>query len=327
MTSPTSNLLDRLEEHSEAAHRAAARTAWRSVVLAGLVLGVLMLVGWYRLRELQVLIDERSKTLNVAEAKIREAKTALSTTEQKLVDTRRALEETTKAQAIAETARETARQQAEEYRQVLSEVKKPAALAAADLVSQRKNTAKLLPRVYMQIVDAADSNRAEHITRALQDEKFLVLGTEMVAKGNKPNKTEVRYYKAADEPEARRLLSALRANGEPEARLNYLALETNSKVRPNHFEVWLSAASGTHSGEIDYTTGRRVKCIRTTETTMANLSPNEIEQANQYCASVTRVNHQGERAPSLWTDGAGITFNIGRQVANRDVWCTCVFSR
>ncbi len=104
--------------------------------------------------------------------------------------------------------------------------------------------ADLLPRVYMQIVDENDRDYAKQIASRLTAAGVLVLGIQYVPKAAGLTKTDVRYYRKVDEPEAQTIVGVLNEGGETSARANYLVGNENSaKVRPNHFEVWLANRS------------------------------------------------------------------------------------
>jgi hypothetical protein len=103
---------------------------------------------------------------------------------------------------------------------------------------------QLPPRVYLQIVTAGDRAYARAVGERLDASGFRVLGVEYVRNAAPLRNTELRYYKRADEPDAQRLLQALRAAGEPNAVLLYLGLENNTRVRPRHYEIWFAAGAG-----------------------------------------------------------------------------------
>jgi hypothetical protein len=104
--------------------------------------------------------------------------------------------------------------------------------------------AQLPPRVYLQIVTAGDRAYANAVGERLEGAGFRVLGVEHVRNAAPLRNTELRYYKRADEPDAQRLLQALRVAGEPNAVLLYLGLENNTRVRPRHYEIWFAAGAG-----------------------------------------------------------------------------------
>ena len=120
--------------------------------------------------------------------------------------------------------------------QVLSNVPIQQVEAAASSVT-------ILPRIYMQIVNEADRDYAKDLQTRLRDSGFLVLGIELVVKAAETVKvSEVRYYKQVEEGTAKEILRVVQTQ-DASAKLTYLKLENSTKVRPNHFEVWLSHKS------------------------------------------------------------------------------------
>jgi len=123
---------------------------------------------------------------------------------------------------------------------VLNNTNKQAVQAAVD---SQSSAAALLPRVYIQIVNQDDRNYANQIKERLTGAGVLVLGIQYVpeAAANQ-KKSDVRYYRKADEPEAQKILEVLAAAGAaPVPQPIYLkGYEDSTKVRPNHFEVWLA---------------------------------------------------------------------------------------
>jgi hypothetical protein len=121
--------------------------------------------------------------------------------------------------------------------QVLSNLNGKAVEAAVNTQS-----ATLLPRVYMQIVNENDRDYANQIKGRLTAASVLVLGIEYVPRATGLKTTEVRYYSQADAAEAQKILGVLKDAGEKSAQVQYLGLES-STVRPNHFEVWIASRS------------------------------------------------------------------------------------
>jgi hypothetical protein len=95
----------------------------------------------------------------------------------------------------------------------------------------------LVPRAYIQIADAADRQWAMNLSDRLQNGGVIPVGIELVPTTSAPDKFEVRYYKQAEEPGAQRILTIMENSGAP-AQPVYLNLETNTRVRQNHFEIW-----------------------------------------------------------------------------------------
>jgi hypothetical protein len=97
----------------------------------------------------------------------------------------------------------------------------------------------LVPRVYMQIVNENDRGRAREVAQLLRGAGMIVPGIEYVQTDLKT--TQVRYYKKAEEATALQIVDLLQKKaGYPDTKLVNLGLENNTKVRPNHFELWLA---------------------------------------------------------------------------------------
>jgi arginine utilization protein RocB len=147
-----------------------------------------------------------------------------------------------KSAAFARRETEIAKEQAQRVAasaQVLSSLNGEAVAAAVS-----SQSAPLLPRVYMQIVNPNDRDRANQIKERLTAAGILVLGIEYVPQAARLTETDVRYYRKADEPEAQKIADVLKDAGVASTQLKYLkGYENSTKIRPNHFEVWL--ASGT----------------------------------------------------------------------------------
>lgn len=103
---------------------------------------------------------------------------------------------------------------------------------------------RMRPRVYLQVVAERDRAHAQRVGRQLEARGFQVLGVEYVERAARLRNTELRYYKRADAADARRLLAALREVGEDSTALLYLGLESNTRVRPRHYEVWFAPRAG-----------------------------------------------------------------------------------
>lgn len=112
----------------------------------------------------------------------------------------------------------------------------------APLVSSYSN---LSPRVYIQI--SAESQRpiAKSLQEILVNENFLVPGIENIGKkGNVyvPSKTEVRYYREEELPDALRLISIIKSQN-PGLQINEVPQKVPGSgrgTRPGHFEIWFS---------------------------------------------------------------------------------------
>ncbi|CAN5791750.1 hypothetical protein BH24ACI4_BH24ACI4_31210 [soil metagenome] len=96
---------------------------------------------------------------------------------------------------------------------------------------------ELVPRAYVHIADEEDRRWARNLSDRLQAAGIIPLGIEMVPAAQNLTRFEVRYYKKAEEPVARRLVEVLEAVNVPAVAV-YLNLETNTRVRQNHYEIW-----------------------------------------------------------------------------------------
>ncbi len=109
-------------------------------------------------------------------------------------------------------------------------------------------------RVYLHILREEDRAHADAVGRRLEASGFNVLGVEHVRNAAPLLNTELRYYKQADEEDASRLLSALKAAGEESAAMLYLGLERNTRVLPRTYEVWFAPGADPAPGRVQ---GRR----------------------------------------------------------------------
>ncbi len=109
-------------------------------------------------------------------------------------------------------------------------------------------SAAILPRVYMQIVNERDRDYAKQIAAPLTVAGFLFLGIEYVPNAAWYKTSEVRYFREADKTEAQTILGVLQDAGDKSAHLQYISgYENSTKIRPNHFEIWLANGSGSNS--------------------------------------------------------------------------------
>lgn len=150
-------------------------------------------------------------------------------------------------EALAETAQSLARRQAK-----LAQQQEEKEVASVQLLSSLGNknvqaavnsdptAAAVLPRVYLQIVNESDRDYARDIKVRLTSAGILVLGIEYVPAAGGLN-TDVRFYRKPDEPQARKIAELLKGAGIASVKTTYLqGYENSTKVRPNHFEVWLA---------------------------------------------------------------------------------------
>jgi hypothetical protein len=222
-------LLKALDEAGAASRRRAAWSAWALVGASLVVLAVIVYVGARQ-------IDSARRTLADVEA-------AAQVEQKKLADAK-----TEELMLSAEIAR---------LKPLVENYREAAAGESAAALSIRPQSSVQSPvpvtppgaRVYLQIVDQRDREYAVGIGADLAQHDFKVMGVEYVPKAARLKNTEVRYYKKADEPGAERLLEAIHTAGAKSAVLLYLGLENDTRVRPNHYEVWFAAQNRTPDGQ------------------------------------------------------------------------------
>jgi len=204
--------LEKLEREESLVRRRALYVAWGSVGAAAAILVFLVLGAQRELIQIRAERDRVAGEVKELEARKAALEADLKLSSEKLNASLGALER------VPENVRKEA---------VDSElVANPAA-------------AQVLPRVYVQIVDPADRSIANQIGRDLQASGVIALGTEYVPEAAGLKRNEVRYYKKSEENGAIRIVEDLRKAG-IEAKTVYLNQEQNTKVRPNHYELWLT---------------------------------------------------------------------------------------
>lgn len=227
------DVLRRMEADEARARRRGVLAAWGLVGLAVVVLAVMLVTGANRLSAIraQTLVESDSVSTLLRE------KQRLTTE----IASLRPLVENYRTSLAADSANIPADTQAV--------VAPPDSQLVVRPGPDPRQTASRPPpgppaRVYLQVVTPGDRAHAAVVGERLERAGFQVLGTEYVARAPRLRNTELRYYKKADEPDAQRLLQALRAAGEESAVLLYLGLENNTRVRPRHYEVWFAAGAG-----------------------------------------------------------------------------------
>jgi ribosome-binding factor A len=207
--------LDDLEQRQIQAHRNAVRGAWISVCIAALVFFGIIAAGTWQVRELEahrndLILQNRSLGARLAAAR----------------------KEAVKAEASARA-----------YRGVVDKLSDSERKDAVEKqVSAVPQSAALLPRIYMQIVNSEDRTRAESIRKTLEQAGYLVLGIELVEKAAGTQKvSDVRYYRDDDAKQAQRIADLLEKAGESNVKVFIPAGKKDSpNVRPNHYEIWLA---------------------------------------------------------------------------------------
>lgn len=213
--------LEELEQRQQRNQRRVVRAVWVSIVVAALVLATIIAVATWQLTTVRREID----SLNGQKISLQTDITELE-----------------KQKAALQNQKEVADGQLKTAKGYLKDV--PDAQLKEAIDKQFKTapaTAALLPRIYMQILNSADSERAQAMRKALQEAGYLVLGIEYVPKAQALKISDVRYYHKADSGEAEKIVQAMKNAGEPNANLYYLQKsETSTSARLNHFEVWLA---------------------------------------------------------------------------------------
>lgn len=103
------------------------------------------------------------------------------------------------------------------------------------------STETLPARIYFHIQNENQREKAWNIARQITtDPNIVVSGVQHVDKA--PSVNEIRYFKKAEAVEAQELAKSLQVIG-VDATAKYIpGYESSQKLRPRHFELWLSAA-------------------------------------------------------------------------------------
>ncbi|MEZ5290028.1 MAG: hypothetical protein R2745_03015 [Vicinamibacterales bacterium] len=215
-------LIERIEAQDAARRRRAIGTTWLSVAAAAVVLALVVFGARRELTRTQRDLRDARAQRDRIEADIGTLRTAQAEAQAKL--------EATEAKLSASLG-------------ALGRVSDDQRKAAVEQqLAAEPDTARLLPRVYLQIVDQDDRAFAVQMGRRLERAGMIALGVEYVPKAAALKTSDVRYYKKADEPGAVRIVDVLKRAG-VEARLQYLNMENSTRVRQNHFEVWFAAGT------------------------------------------------------------------------------------
>jgi hypothetical protein len=217
-------LLERIERREAGAVRKAAGFAWLSLAVASILVGALVFGAWAQLRqtrgELATLERERTDLVKRTE----DQKTALARVETEFREKQSAL--STLIGAVRRT-------------------NEPAREGLATALDADPRATVLVPRAYIQIVDADDRQWARNLSDRLQQAGVIPVGIEHVPRAAGLRRFEVRYYKNAEEAGAQRIIAVLGAAGVPAAPVK-LNLERDTRVRGNHFEIWCPANARQH---------------------------------------------------------------------------------
>jgi hypothetical protein len=212
-------LVEEAERREASAVRKAATGAWLSLILAAALLGVLVMGARWQLRTVRAQIGALEQEQSSLIANIEAQKAALADVEKRLQDRQAAL--STLIGAVRRT-----------------DTRARGGLEVALDADPRATV--LVPRAYVQIVDEGDRQWARNLGDRLQQGGVIPIGVAHVPRAASLQRFEVRYYKKEEEAGARRILTVLESAGVPAAPV-YLNLESNTRVRANHFEIWCPA--------------------------------------------------------------------------------------
>jgi uncharacterized protein YoxC len=224
------DLLNTLQEEEVHSRRRAARAAWISVGLATAVLAILVFGAWSSLRAMKSELDQITEQRNVARSELATIEKTTAGAAEKLKKVQTELAEKQAQLAVVTQALGNV-PQAERQ------------LAVEKQLNADPAAAQLLPRVYLQIVDPLDREWATAISRRLQAAGLVVPGIEYVPRAAALKRSDVRYYKKAEEPGAQKIVELLKSAGVDPALIYLKDQEFSTKVRPNHYEVWFAAGS------------------------------------------------------------------------------------
>jgi hypothetical protein len=232
----TFDKLDQLQQQEARRRARAVVHAWLSVGAATLVLAALVLYGERQVADLAEQRTELENQRTTLEEELERIKTETETAKKARDDAQNQLLDT-QTQLRQEQARLAT------VTQTLGKV--PQEVRSAALENQLRadpSAAKLLPRAYVQIVDRGDREWAADVSRRLERAGIVVPGIEYVPRAAALGATDVRYYKESEKDGAERIREILASIG-VNAKLVYLNEEENTRVRPNHYEVWFAAGS------------------------------------------------------------------------------------
>jgi hypothetical protein len=216
-----------IEQHDRSEGARRQRTlwmTWASVAAAAVVLALIVFSAGRQLAQVQDALTRARTEQAQVETDIQQLNSSKARIEAQLKENQAALSASLGTLGrVSDVARQTAIEQQ---------------------MTDDPKTALLLPRVYLHVVDPADRAWAVEVSRTLEAAGMIALGVRYVPNAAGLKTTDVRYYKKSEEPGAARIVEILKASGVT-ARLNYLNMENNTKVRPNHFEVWFAANAHT----------------------------------------------------------------------------------
>lgn len=210
-------LLARIEQGEAGALRKAAGVAWLSLGIASLLVGILVFGAWSQLRRMRTEVSALESTQRALAERTEAQKAELARVEGEFKEKQAALS------ALIGAVRRT---------------DEPAREGLATALDADPRATVLVPRAYVHIVDAGDRQWARNLSDRLQQAGVIPLGIDHVPRASGLRQFEVRYYKRAEEPGARRILAVLEHAGVPATAVYLENLENSTRVRGNHFEIW-----------------------------------------------------------------------------------------
>lgn len=223
------DLLEKLQRQEGERRRKTTFAAWGSVGIATFVLIVLIFGAWWYLQDAQSQLRDVKKERAAVTAEIERLELSKKQLAAEVAKLHAELTESKAQQALLTQTLgyipQAQRQEALEYQ------------FRAD-----PKGAEVLPRAYLQIVDAKDREWAKEMSQRLEKAGIVVAGIEYVPKAAGLKDTDVRYYKKSELEGAEKIVKVLESAG-AKATTKYLKEENNTKVRPNHYEVWFAPGS------------------------------------------------------------------------------------
>jgi hypothetical protein len=211
-------LVQKLEQHEREKMRKATQSAWITLGVVASLLTLLVFGIFGALQQLRVL----RRDVRTLAAQKSDLDSATRQQRQQLDALNHEIDQKQKALATLIGAVRT-------DPQTLSGV--------ATALDKNPRSVTLLPRVYVQILDEMDRQWARNLSDRFQNGGVIPVGIEYVQTAGLLRRFEVRYYKKAEEEGANRIVAITKENG-VSAEAVYLNLENNTRVRPNHFELW-----------------------------------------------------------------------------------------
>lgn len=174
-----------------------------------------------------------------ARAEAQSADAAARRTEQLLGATNAALESTEQARdaveaSLAARSNQARRQANDDLRAVDSKL-----LMAQAGIAKVQDTCPIGRRLYLHIARESDRAATRAMVPRLEKAGFIVPGIELVK--NTPRASDVRYFHREDEAAARKAADVLADSGLRGVQTRFVeGFEASEKIRPRHYEAWLS---------------------------------------------------------------------------------------